>query len=194
MIALARSFFGALLLALLSTILCGGCRTGSSSTAPTAPTTIFSRVGMRAELREGIWCTSSTNFLGYSRFFPPGTRCLVRSRGDSQIELGLDDGSILRIAFVEKHSRMPFEDWLTRQFAEEPVTLPEDLNEAELAAIAAGVPDVGLSRRVLFLAIGYPPASISPALELNPLRYQRMRFDKIAVHFTPDGRVLAIQD
>ena len=92
--------------------------------------------------------------------------------------------------FVEKHHPgLTREQWIdrfltTRDFA----ALSEGLTAAEIKAIRAGQVQVGMSRKAVLLAAGYPPEVATASPELDIWKYWRHRFGSYLVRFD-DGKV-----
>jgi hypothetical protein len=172
----------------------GGTATGGG---PWENKTVYSRVGMRAELTKlgDSLHAYSTNHIGLPKHFAPGTKFTARKVSVSGLELDGEDGSILHLEFVARHHPgMSFDAWMQRQFSTAPVELPGSLNDKELAAIKEGRYEVGMSRAALFLSIGYPPATMSPTLTDPILKYEIKRFNNIVFHFDGQDRISEIKD
>ena len=94
----------------------------------------------------------------------------------------------------EKAAAEPFPEHLTHYFGTE-------CPRAELAAlptidrqgIETGKPLVGMSKRGVELALGYPPRHVTPSLDADRWVYWTNRFNRIALLFH-DGRVSAIEN
>ena len=80
-------------------------------------------------------------------------------------------------------------EWLRRNFAPARIELPPGLTDAELHAIADGRVAYGMSREAVFLAIGYPPKSLSPSKRDDLLTYEWKRWRPYRVGFGDDDRV-----
>ena len=105
-----------------------------------------------------------------------------------------DDRRPLRIEYVEKRNRKPATDWVARHFSEQPVEWDSDLSDSERELVFKGRYEAGMSREALFLAIGYPPASLSPDPAAPLLLHQVKRFNKVAFHFDAAGRLEQIRN
>jgi hypothetical protein len=95
--------------------------------------------------------------------------------------------------YHEKAAAEPFPDHLMRYFG---TSCPRDeiakLPELDRDCIEQGKALVGMSKRGVLLALGYPPRHVTPSLDSDRWLYWTNRFNKIAVVFR-DGRVIAIQ-
>ena len=95
---------------------------------------------------------------------------------------------------MEKRNRKPATDWVARHFSEQPVEWDSDLSDSERELVFKGRYEAGMSREALFLAIGYPPASLSPDPAAPLLLHQVKRFNKVAFHFDAAGRLEQIRN
>ncbi len=185
--------FGFLLMACKA----GGAGGSAGSTNRWQGQTIYNKVGLHAEpTKKGDgFHAYSTNYIGLSKLMPAGTKFTAREVGGSKIVLAAEDGAVVTIDFVKKHhAGMSFDAWMDREFSTSPVDLPTDLDSKERAAIQAGRYEVGMSRAALFLAIGYPPATLSPNLEDASLKYEIKRFNGILFTFDAKGRLSDIKN
>ena len=92
--------------------------------------------------------------------------------------------------FVESHHPgLTREQWIdrfltTKDFA----ALSQGLTAAEIKAIKAGQVQVGMSRKAVLLAAGYPPEVATASTQLDIWKYWRHRFGSYLVRFS-DGKV-----
>ncbi len=183
--------FGLALLCLCLTI--AACRsTGTSDTSASVGTgeTVYTRVGMHFDYRGAKYVMYSTNYIGMPHYFPPGTKFTMQGQDSRRIELRNADGLEFVITWTPKHhGSLTRAEWTDRHFAKSPVTLPSGLSAAERDAIGRGVGEAGMSRRALFLAIGYPPKSLTPTEDDRILTYQSNRFIRRTFEFGDDDRV-----
>lgn len=187
------------LLVLVFGVLLMACKAGggTASTNRWAGQTVYTKVGLRVEpTKKGDgFHAYSTNHIGVSKHLPAGTKFTARDVGGSKIVLVAEDGAVVTIDFVRKHDPgMTFDAWLDRELSTSPVDLPTDLDAKERAAIQEGRYEVGMSRAALFLAVGYPPATLSPNLEDASLKYEIKRFNSIVFTFDANGRISDIKD
>lgn len=152
---------------------------------------------MRVEpVKKGAgWHMYSTNHIGLPKYFAPGSKFTARNVGGSRLELVAEDGSAIKVEFVARHHPdLNFETWMERELSLTPVELPDNLNDKERAAIQEGRYEVGLSRAALFLAIGYPPTTLSPTLSDPTLKYEVKRFSSISFSFDAQDRISDIKN
>jgi hypothetical protein len=69
----------------------------------------------------------------------------------------------------------------------------KSLSDIDRDGIARGVPDIGMSRDGVYIAMGRPPFHANPDLNVSEWMYWRNRFGRIAVRFDSAGKVVAIK-
>jgi hypothetical protein len=67
-------------------------------------------------------------------------------------------------------------------------------NFLQAGLISAGTVTVGMSRKAVILALGYPPHLENPSLSAPAWKYWKSRFDTMLVQFDKDDKVVAIKD
>ncbi|MEZ6036087.1 MAG: hypothetical protein R3F29_01315 [Planctomycetota bacterium] len=155
-------------------------------------TSVYTKVGMHFDVKDGRYTMYSTNYVGLNKHLPPGTHLTYQGTEKERLKLTDDNGSEYLITFEPKHSMMTFPDWVSRQWGEQPFSLPADLTDEERAGIEAGEARIGMSRAAVFLAIGYPPKSLNPSESDDVLTYQRNRFVRYTVRFGADDKVVDV--
>jgi len=123
---------------------------------------------------------------------PVNSEVLLVKKSRSKIVVALEGGQRLTIDNIEKYSGENIDGIFSRTFSPQKVDLTP-FSELERSAIAAGEVKIGMSKKAVIVAIGYPPKHKTPSLESNQWRYWRNRFGTFVVHFE-DGRVTRIQD
>ena len=89
----------------------------------------------------------------------------------------------------------PFENHLGRFFGPNcPKSEVDALKGVDMEGVRMGRPLVGMSRRAVVLALGWPPRHVNPMYESPTWKYWRSRFDTFNVLFGVDGRVLNVQN
>lgn len=149
--------------------------------------------------REGA--ISWINFIATGDFIPVGTQVKVTEVAKEEIFFEAA-GLNLKFKLVLEDALEPFEKILERVFVAAAPSL-EGLSAADLAGVKAGKVNEGMSRRAVFLAVGYPPYSYTPPfkkegavnhdLEADSLSYMKNRFDMITYMFK-DNVVAKIVD
>ena len=91
--------------------------------------------------------------------------------------------------------REPFGDHLARYFGTAcPRKAIDALPELDRQGITHGKPFVGMSKQGVIFAMGYPPPHATVSLEANRWIYWTNRFNKLAVLFDDNARVIAIEN
>lgn len=186
---------------LIASQMLSGCQSGSAAGAgqtAQAPRlegrAVYTRVCLHTEYRGGVYKAYSTNHIGVPDKFPAGTQLQVLEIDSDEVKL-LDPKTKRKIAikFVQKHNLMPIGEWFAETFSEAPVSLPT-LTPAERENVEACRAQIGMSRTALFLALGYPPASLTPSRNGPTLTYEWKRFNRQVFAFGSDNNVTSIKD
>lgn len=155
---------------------------------------MYTRVCLHTEYRGGVYKAYSTNYIGVPDKFPAGTRLrVVEVDGDEVVLFDPKSAREIHIEYVEKHNLMSVNAWFGETFSDTPVALPP-LSADEKDSVANCRAQVGISRAALFLAIGYPPASLTPARGGLALTYDWKRFNRRVITLDANGKVTAVRD
>ena len=161
--------------------------------AVSAGDTVYTKVGMHFDFRNGQYLMYSTNFIGMPHYRPPNTQFTLVSSNRRRLVLRDAEGAEYTISWTPKHhGDMTRGEWTDRHFSGTPVQLPGGLSAAERDAIARGEGEAGMSRAALFLAIGYPPRTLTPSDDGAVLTYQTNRFVRRSFELDDRGRVRAV--
>lgn len=152
-------------------------------------TPVYTRVGMHFDTKRGQFLMYSTNYIDMAHYVPPGTKMTLRKVSSRGFELTDDDGSNYVISYVPKHSMVTLAEWREQHFSEQPVEMPEGLTADEKDAIEQGEVRKGMTRRAVFLALGYPPKSNNPSLQSPVLKYEWRRFVSRSIGFDDQDQV-----
>ena len=132
----------------------------------------------------------STNY-ERGNILPAGSEVKDVKRSSEKLEFtDVNLGIRFTFEFVGKHHPgLTGEQWMarfltTRDFA----ALSEGLTAAEIKAIKAGEVKIGMSKKAVLLAAGYPPEVGTATTKLDTWRYWRHRFGSYPVQFS-DGKV-----
>jgi hypothetical protein len=156
---------------------------------------VFARVCLHTEAKGGVYRAYSTNHIGVPDKFPAGTELsLLRANSDGVTLADARSGREIRIEFVKKHTLMPIDRWFGETFSDTPIALPASLTAEERLALQRCEAVIGMSRPVFFLALGYPPASLTPNRNGPSLRYDWKRFNRRVFEFDGEGKLTAIRD
>ena len=152
------------------------------------------------EDEEATWI----NFMKTGDFLPIGSEVLVKKlkKDEAVLQIKDENGRTRTVEWDLDEALPDCETVLKRTLGEAAPTL-DGLAEADLDGIKRGAISEGMSRKAVFLAVGYPPYfyerpwSDTPArnkdLSLNELTFVGSTYDYVIVKFDGD-RVKAIDD
>lgn len=152
------------------------------------------------EDEEATWI----NFMKTGDFLPIGSEVVVKKlkKDEAVLEIKDENGRARTVEWDLDEALPDCETVLKRTLGEAAPTL-DGLTEADLDGIKRGAISEGMSRKAVFLAVGYPPYfyerpwSDTPArnkdLSLNELTFVGSTYDYVIVKFEGD-RVKAIDD
>jgi hypothetical protein len=152
------------------------------------------------EDEEATWI----NFMKTGDFLPIGSEVVVKKlkKDEAVLEIKDENGRARTVEWDLDEALPDCETVLKRTLGEAAPTL-DGLTEADLDGIKRGAISEGMSRKAVFLAVGYPPYfyerpwSDTPArnkdLSLNELTFVGSTYDYVIVKFDGD-RVKAIDD
>ncbi|MCC7012337.1 MAG: hypothetical protein IT454_07245 [Planctomycetes bacterium] len=162
---------------------------------PAGASLVYTRTGMFANAdRSGVWQIKSANYIHGAKVLPAGTALTLHTVGDGVLHLTDSTGARLQARYETKHTMTSFDAWRERQFSATPVTLPSTLTEQEQRCVREARAEIGISREALFLAIGYPAASLSPDPLARTLLYATDTWGKKRISFDDTGKVSEILD
>jgi|GEM_PF-455662 len=102
----------------------------------------------------------------------------------------LPDGPQIEIENVEKHTGDTIGAAFHKMLARQKLNLNR-FRKSERKYIVAGKVAPGMSKKAVIAAIGYPPITQTPTLDMDEWRYWASRFDTFVVRFK-NGRVSEI--
>lgn len=155
--------------------------------------TVYNKVNLRSEFRKNQELMYSTNYHGVRTLWRIGTAFRINELNRKNIQLSTKDGRSLRIVYVQKHNKMDIGEYLKQTFSKRKVSLPRRLTAKEKKLIKGGRFAKGMSRKALFLSIGYPPKSLNASYNAPMLRYQKKRFNTTAFYFK-NNKITGIQE
>ena len=123
---------------------------------------------------------------------PVNTEVALVKKTKKTIVVALPGGNDLTIENIEPYSGETIDGIFARTFSTNKVDL-SPFSDVEKKGITAGEVRVGMSKRAVVVAIGYPPKHKTPSLDSNQWRYWRNRFATFVVHFE-DDKVSSIQE
>ncbi|MBF0384416.1 MAG: hypothetical protein HQL27_00955 [Candidatus Omnitrophica bacterium] len=132
----------------------------------------------------------STNY-HKGRLLPINTQVKIGTIRKSGITFTDNDNMAYMIKIVIKHTPNTLEDVFNNYFSESQISLLS-LNGEEKRNVEAGTIGVGMSKKAVIAAYGYPPAHMTPSLESNQWKYWKDRFRNFFVFFNNEGNVIRI--
>ncbi len=94
-----------------------------------------------------------------------------------------------------KAAAEPFPDHIKRYFGQDcPAKQIESLSLLDREGIKAGKAQIGMTKRGVILAMGYPPRHMTPDLDSDQWLYWKSRMNRIMITFGQDGNVSDIRD
>jgi hypothetical protein len=118
-------------------------------------------------------------------------KLLEMSKKTISIEVG-NSGQKLVVKNIPKHTGDDIQQAFNKLFAKQKVNLSQ-FDRLETEHIAAGTVAVGMRKKAVTTAIGYPPSTRTMNLDANSWVYWRHRFNTFIVNFK-DGKVSEIVD
>ena len=183
-------------LLLLMTMITAGCRSTSpkaNQTSSENPLYLQSNIHAQAGSRD----TKAS----YANWTDPGAGHIIIPV-NTPVEFGryrrgftiknLNDGSLVYFEFNSKNMGMSAEQYISLITSSKKVDLNE-LSEIDQKGINSGKALVGMSKKGVRIALGYPAAHRTPSLENNEWVYWRNRFRTKVIEFDTEGKVKEIR-
>jgi len=102
------------------------------------------------------------------------------------------DGKVVNFLYHQPRMGMSIEEYIEKITSSKPVSLAR-FSKIDKRGIAAGKVSVGMTRKGVMAALGYPPTHRTPSLDASSWIYWANRFRTIGVDFDGRGRVKAIR-
>lgn len=116
---------------------------------------------------------------------PVNTPVTFVKASKNAITVTLADGRKVIVENIRDYSGNNINGILSRTFSSLPVDLSQ-FTEEERIAILDGKVNLGMGKKAVLIALGYPPAHKTPSLESNQWRYWSSRFGTFIVSFEND--------
>ncbi|NOZ87810.1 MAG: hypothetical protein GXP49_16425 [Deltaproteobacteria bacterium] len=134
---------------------------------------------------------SCVNYLT-GKMIPAGTRIKILKVTNKEITFMTSEGQKIRLRFVQKWAGKKAAQWIQTVMSQnDPRTEWSDFTSLERQGISQGKAIVGMRKKAVLVALGWPPAHRTKSLDSNRWTYWRTRFGTIVVHFE-NGRVSSI--
>ncbi len=145
--------------------------------------------------RTNIWYEKANDILStnYHRgaILPIGTKVSIHNINNRRIQF-TPDGSTQMFAIIndKKTNTIGIEELFNRYFSTEPVEIGTgdyyQASEADRENIKSGTIALGMSKKAVLMAYGYPPTHRTPLLTSNIWYYWYARLHKVNVFFKDD--------
>lgn len=149
-------------------------------------TTLYTQVGMWTEKGKIIGTNYATGM-----HIPVNSEVTILAANKKAIVISYQ-GQKITYEVVTKYTRVNTDEMINRLFSTEKVSL-EGLSPATKTNILNGAVALGMTKKSVLLARGYPPFHMTKGIEDNTWKYWRNRFTTALVHFK-DGKVVKIDD
>jgi hypothetical protein len=104
----------------------------------------------------------------------------------------LNDGSFISFEYNSKNMGMSADQYIRLITSSKKVNLSE-LSDIDQKGISSGKALVGMSKKGVRIALGYPAAHRTPSLENNSWIYWRNRFRTKVIEFDTEGKVKKVR-
>jgi hypothetical protein len=181
---------------LLIIVITAGCRSSPSKANQTSienPLFLQSNIHAQAGTRD----TKAS----YANWTDPGAGHIIIPV-NTPVEFGgyrrgltiknLNDGNFIYFEYNSKNMGMSAEQYISLITSSKKLNLNE-LSEIDQKGISAGQALVGMSKKGVRIALGYPAAHRTPSLENNSWVYWRNRFRTKVIEFDTEGNVKEIR-
>ncbi len=187
-------------LLMLCLFVAAGCRTGSGSTSkqdkPLLSGTVHTKYNIHIQQKGDKALASYANWVGP---FPghdviePDTK-VVASRWRNGFRLDcVDKGLTVQFEFDPARMDMSVTEYLKLITSETPVSY-DNLSKMDRKGIEKGEVYMGMSKKGVMAALGYPAAHRTPSPDRDTWTYWTNRFSTMSVHFDDSGKVNKIID
>jgi hypothetical protein len=144
--------------------------------------------------------TLSASYANYTnpgaghRIIAPGTALVVEKVNRKMIAFKVkEDGSRLEFECHEPRMGMSSEQYLELITSAKPVP-PAGLSKEDQKGLKEGKAFLGMTRKGVLAALGYPAPHKTPSLESSTWYYWTNRFRAVSVEYDERGRVVQVKD
>lgn len=127
-------------------------------------------------------------------FIPVNTRVKITHISNSRMSIELVDqgNKEIHIVNMRKHTRKTMREIQPRMFGTTEVDLSK-VSEEYQYGIKNGKFTVGMTKDLILLAYGYPPAHATPSINANQWTYWKNRWNRIVLTFQ-DNKLTSVRD
>ena len=125
---------------------------------------------------------------------PAGSEILITKKRSKAFYFRFDNGKNKAIfEFHQPRMGMSVAEYIGKISSAEPVSL-DGLSELDRKGVSQGQALIGMSKKGVMTALGYPAAHRTPSLESSTWIYWTNRFGTLAVEFGANGKVSSVLD
>ncbi len=124
---------------------------------------------------------------------PAGSKVTVLKKNRKLFRFRVEkDSKVVNFQYHQPRMGMSIGEYIEKITSSKPVSLSR-FSSKDKKGIAAGKAYVGMSKKGVMAALGYPPTHRTPSLDASSWIYWANRFRTIGVDFDNNGRVKAIR-
>jgi len=157
----------------------------------------YSKYNIHTQSKDGK--NAKASYANYTRpgeghiIVPAGTKLVITRKSRKRFTFTYDDGAKKVVfEFHQPRMGMDVDEYLDKISSAEPTTL-DGLSKLDRKGVEQGVALVGMSRKGVMAALGYPATHRTPSLEATTWVYWANRFKTVGVDFDDSGKVKAIR-
>ncbi len=176
------------------TIVCLGLFVAGASAAEVR----YTKVNIHAQQKDGKTAIASyANFTNPGEghiVIPVGTEISIIKKSRKRFDFTYNQtGQVVRFEFHEPRMGMSVDEYLDKITSATPYK-PSGMSKLDLKGIKEGKALVGMSKKGVMAALGYPASHKTASLESNMWTYWTNKFGTMAVDFDAKGKVTAVRD
>jgi hypothetical protein len=170
---------------------CGG------NTVPGTENGVYSRYNIHYISAKGVNKGSYANWTDWPGhgFEPYNTKLQIKVSGWKKLIIVANSGKAIKTINWEidlQNIGMSTSEYIKLITSPNPVSY-EGLSEIDRQGIQEGKALPGMSKQGVMIALGYPAKHMTPSTDLNKWIYWKGRFNKLAVEFSTEGKVVSIK-
>ena len=177
-----------------------GCVAGKSGPGATSETDNirYTKVNIHTQMKnDAVYNASYANYTdpGEGHYIiPAGSKIVITGKARKGFYFTFDNGG--KKGFFEFHRprmEMGLDEYLDIISSSQPVSFSE-LSPLDRQGVKKGKALIGMTRKGVMTALGYPATHRTPSLDDPTWTYWRNRFGTVAVEFNSNGKVATTRD
>lgn len=156
----------------------------------------YTKVNIHTQMKEsGVSNASYANYTNPGAghvIIPAGTQIVITRKSRKKFIFTYADGKRVNFEFHQPRMGMSIDEYLDKISSPEPVSF-SGLSKKDKQGVAEGKALVGMSRKGVMTALGYPAAHKTPSLESSTWIYWGNRFRTVGVDFDDKGKVVKVR-